>query len=352
MSQKNPDPYSKEGFDSSIKSAVEQSRHGLGLMQEDLYEAVPQRINAASETVTSGRNNTWIVLGRDRPASIGSGYGAQGVNGAGAIDICTGMMAGSRTGPQQSAHSNPNFASDAARIYISSRTDIDDNFALHPGKSENPKVDSTSTKNASGIGIKADGVRIIARSNGIKLVTGKGKFLSGGSEGERNANGQPILPGAAGPIELIAGNDTEAVNLSEILSPPIFEIVKLFWPAGAGGLPNKIEKLQPIPKGDNLVSCLKYMLNIIENLMIKINVLAGLFTEFLAAVPPALAPLPGAIALGIFNAINITRTLTEIILSTTPGAPIGIQAQIDGLQGSYLGPETALYINSRHCRTT
>jgi hypothetical protein len=348
------EPYSTENISKnanfnrsdSVTTSTSGRAVGAGVMNEELFEAIPRRNTAPSETVFSGRNNSWIVLGRDRPASVASGYGGMGVNGAGCIDLCVGMMAGSKTGPLQDVSVNPNFAADAARIYISQKTDIDRNFGLAEGKKEKLREDSTRGK--SGIGIKADGVRIIARENGIKLVTGKGNFLNTGDKGEVNSNGDAIVPNDLGSIELIAGNDTTELALSELLTPAALELVNLFFPIK---LPNKIRKLQPIPKGDNLVYCFKYIMNIIDNLMIKINVMASILSEFMAAVPPAIIPLPGSAPLGAISSAQIFRLLTEVTIGTNP-VNGSIKQQINAVENIYLEPWGQFYINSRHCSLT
>jgi len=84
-----------------------------------------------SEKVYQGSNNTWIVLGRDRPGTEVSGYGGLGDDGAGAIDIVVGRM-GPR--PQCGVWVAPDFFQDAARIHISQKTDIDENFGLATGR--------------------------------------------------------------------------------------------------------------------------------------------------------------------------------------------------------------------------
>ena len=62
---------------------------------------------------------------------------------------------------------NPSFKNDAARIYVSQRTDVDRSLDLPAGNVQSPT-------RRSAVAIKADGVRIVARE-GIKLVTmGKG----------------------------------------------------------------------------------------------------------------------------------------------------------------------------------
>jgi len=354
--KKDRDPYSSEGIDPKLNYNKNNSPTtstdlngrgvGAGLFHQPLFEAVPKRINAPSEHVIAGTNNTWIVLGRDRPASLGSGYGATGVNNAGAIDICAGMMAGSKTGAQQISNVHPNMASDAARIYISAKTDIDENFGLADGKQQKGK--EGSTKGKSGIGIKADGVRIVARANGIKLITGKGNFNNTGVLGEVDSNGNTLVPNDLGSIELIAGNDSTDIALSEIIPEPILAIINAFFPTK---LPNKIQKLQSMVKGQNLVFCFQWLLDIIENLMIKINVLAGIVTQFMIAVPPALIPLPGSAGLAVASAFNVYRLQTEVSLGTNPTGG-SIKQQIDKFDEIYLKEKGQFYINSRHCRLT
>ena len=82
-------------------------------------------------------------------------------------------MAGKAKPPKGSLVGN-SFEADAARIYISELTDIDKNFGVTEGK-------SGEMKDRSGIGIKADGVRIIGRE-GVKIVTGRA-----GGTGEKNS---------------------------------------------------------------------------------------------------------------------------------------------------------------------
>ena len=108
---------------------------------------------------------------------------------------------------------------DAARIYISQRSDIDspEYFNLAAGTVGNPS-------NTSAIAIKADSVRVIGRE-GIKLVTG-GDTYSG-------ASGFLIKDKIPG-IDLIAGNDDSGLEplvkgdkLVEALDKTVEHIQKL-----------------------------------------------------------------------------------------------------------------------------
>jgi len=120
-----------------------------------LSESTPNFIDADCENVINGANNSYIVLGRDRPGSLKDGYGGKGHTGAGAIDLVVGRPGDS----ENKVH--PDFVNDAARIHISQKTDIDDNF----------KLDVTEKAvESSGIGVKADHIRIMGRRS-LKLVT-------------------------------------------------------------------------------------------------------------------------------------------------------------------------------------
>ena len=126
-----------------------------GIGNTVLSEPIVGFINADSEQVIEGPNNSYIVLGRDRPSHLGSGYGGKGHSGAGSIDLVVGRQGK----PTEKTH--PDFLKDSARIHISQKTDIDDNFGI---ETYDRGVQS------SGIGAKADHIRIIGR-NSVKIVT-------------------------------------------------------------------------------------------------------------------------------------------------------------------------------------
>ena len=137
-----------------------------GLMGRKKIEPTPIFRQAECETVYSGQNNCQIVLGRDRPGPIGTGYGGMGASSAASIDMVvgrTGREARNVGDSDVTLVAENDYKSDSARIYISERTDIDVNFGITPGRIGN-------APGRSGIGIKADNIRIIARE-GIKLVT-------------------------------------------------------------------------------------------------------------------------------------------------------------------------------------
>jgi hypothetical protein len=177
-----------------------------GINNGNLIEPVPSYDAAPSEVLIQNQNNAWIVLGRDRPADITSGYGGRGFTTAGAIDIVVGRMASVEGGPDSNSIVANNFFTDAARIHISQQTDVDRNFGL---------VGDVQSVQRSAVGIKADAVRLVGRE-GVKIVTGKAKNIDGvGNDGEKNSQGGAIESIAG--IQLIAGNDLEAEGLEPIV---------------------------------------------------------------------------------------------------------------------------------------
>jgi hypothetical protein len=195
-----------------------------GVDNDILIEPVPKYIEAACEKVIKNGNNSWIVLGRDRPGPRSSGYGGKGDTGAGSIDLCVGRLADkARSFDKSSGEAllvDPDFKVDSARVYISQKTDIDENFGLVAGTVGNSKA-------KSGIGIKADAIRLVARE-GIKLVT---------SESTKNSRG--------GDIQKFVGVDIIAGNVDDIKTN---------------------SDLQPMPKGANLAEALERLTTHVEKL--------------------------------------------------------------------------------------
>lgn len=209
-----------------------------GVGHKSLAEPVPAYFSRPGDLIINSKNlkigddnNTHIVLGRDR-SGLGeynskdkkksqSGYSDN--MGAGAIDIVVGRcapfpVAGKEFGPMYTTFQgqnakdafadvtlngtspegisapHPGYAMDAARIYISQMTDIDENFKI--SKRIRATSDQTTRLPSAGIMIKADKVRMHAR-NDIKIVTG-GNNETYTSMGARNLS--------VGGIHLVAGN--------------------------------------------------------------------------------------------------------------------------------------------------
>jgi len=177
-------------------------------------EVCPNFIQCENEHVIAHDTNAFIVMGKDRPASKISGYGGIGDTQAGSIDMVVGRGGPKPkntvvvSGREEPTFVDPDFGSDAARIHMSQKTDIDKNFGIVAGK-------VGISKARSGIGMKADSIRLVGRE-GIKLVT-RTDF----------ENSQGGSANAVRGIDLIAGNQDEG--------------------------------LQPIPKGKNLQKALTRM---------------------------------------------------------------------------------------------
>ena len=97
------------------------------------------------------------------------------------IDIVVGRMAES---PKDDVYVDPDFEVDAARIYISQKSDIDSYFGLAKG--------SGNSVTRSAIAVKADAVRLISREN-IKIVSGIDSKNSQGGNIESAKYGVDII---------------------------------------------------------------------------------------------------------------------------------------------------------------
>lgn len=193
----------KGDFNKDQKETSQQGNNS-GLANSALYEPVPEFKECQGDVVLNGRNNQWLVFGRDRPGGYKSGYGpGQGDTQAGAIDLVVGRMSphvNSRDRDGSKVRVAPIFnydtfqgkqVCDASRIYISQKTDMDSNFHLVPGR-----IGRSISR--AGIVLKSDGIRIIARDSGIKLVTHSRQLMN--SQGGKSAK-------APSGIDIIAGND-------------------------------------------------------------------------------------------------------------------------------------------------
>ena len=227
-----------------------------GIAGDPKKEPVPNHIKTSTEEVLKNKNNAWVVLGRDRPGARTSGYGGRGDSQAAAIDIVVGRMGADvieYDNGGQAIWVNPDFQKDAARIYISQKTDVDANFnlakgqigsAVGLGEDEFSIIDNSNRKPPSSwkivprsaIALKADGIRLIARE-GIKLVT---------RTDAKNSQGGTVQ-GIQG-IDIIAGNDDK--------------------------------DLQPMVKGDNLQQALERLTHHMDKLNGIVNTLLTHQTSF------------------------------------------------------------------------
>jgi len=327
----------------TVLQSQESSTGPKGMHGQYQIEPVPNYAAAGSENVLQGNNNSFVVLGRDRPGHPGEGYGGQGATQCGMIDLVVGLDGANMRKPRKKEQpedpanaiprqTSPNFFLDAARVYITQRGDIDNYFGLAKGT-------GSSSKNRSAIGIKADHVRIISR-NDIKLVTGKARLRGSGNAGEKNSLGGNIEH--AGKIDFIAGNysDDEEISLLSFLG-------------GDLGFGEPIKKLQPLVKGDNLISFIKELYSILDTMLdlisknnfniIKINNALSLHVhETNVPFGPTSPPMSTAAML-----IPVTAdALKNVATGTVTSFNMGIN------KINYLEPFFPTYLNSRFVNTT
>lgn len=249
-----------------------QGQNGIGT--KPLQEPVPQFFARPGDAIISPTgitpgtdNNTMIILGRDR-SGVGEVDGSVKRNrkyhsgfsdcmAAGAIDIVVGRgapyplnIANSSIGPMYTTKRDipellaerltgvdpnnqgtpfsvphPGYAMDAARIYISQMTAIDEYFHITKKLTQgNGYPNEANIHPASAIMLKSDKVRLHARQD-IKIVTG-------GQNEKVNSQGVDI--NTLGGIHLIAGNEEKSQ--------------------------------QPIPRGDNLVRAFHELSKIVKEL--------------------------------------------------------------------------------------
>ena len=293
---------------SSIGKSASKFTKGAGCGK--LFEPVPTFIKAVCEKVQSGDNNTFIVLGRDRPKSIFSGYGGKGHTGAGSIDIVAGRMGCltpiERTESGTKVSIDPDFVNDAARIYISQKTDIDDNFNIE----EIPGVPHSIARSA--IALKADDVRIFARES-IKLCTAMDPMNSQGGKVQ-----------SVGGIYLIAGEAT-----------------------------SEGDEVQSIAKGESTSNALQAVLTELENLKQTFNGFLEKQMEYNADIanhthisPFYAKPTLPSKVLQWSGQKTSTYHLEKTIMSI-----VGITNNIKATERAYLKKDGQEYVGSRHNKT-
>ena len=262
-------------------------------------------------------NNAFIVIGNDRTDKPHTGYGGKGHTQCDAIDIVVGLGG---TTPKEvdssdgEVKTNPNFFVDAARIYISQKTDVDKNFGVGEfGQSEKKPQNGEETGEKdigkygakSAVAIKADNVRLIGRES-IRLVTG--------TDAKNSQDGDVL---AKSGIEIVAMNDTTT--------------------------------LQPMVLGDNLQTAL---ITIIDNISSLAKIMHG-FSKYQMKMNQAvqnhthvtpffgLPALPSTVAIAggiVCDLESATKTELSILKHLT---------NLQGLKHNFFAESGESFINSR-----
>jgi len=234
-----------------------------GILGTEGPEPIIKYIASTSETVVknSPKGNAYIVLGKDKPIGEISGTGGEGGMGTDAIDIVTGRISSVVYGGKKIKKNmdgqivENNYASDAARVLVSSLTKVDKNFGLVPGR------DGSRAGTCSAVAIKADAVRIIGKSKGVKIVTGRSfAFRGAGPKGETSSRGGRIA--MAPPIELNAGNFEGKAR------PSFLDKIKLQKDT------QEVYHLQGVARGENVRDSIKELSDILGTLIGMIDRMA------------------------------------------------------------------------------
>jgi hypothetical protein len=303
--------FSKRMMDRIENSAKTERLNIEGICNDRKLEPVPSfRIAPCEQFVANGQNNAQIVVGRDRPSELCSGYGGRGDTGAGAIDIVVGRKIPDEGIEDEEGNINyvdNDFTRDAARIYISQKTDIDKNFNIVKGGVGN-------SIERSGVAIKADSVRIIG-NEGIKLVTRVSKS---------NSLGGSVT--AVKGIDLMAGNFKHG--------------------------------LQPLVKGKNLIELLKLMQEDISKLAGMINSLAikqvamdtALATHMHNVIPDPTSPTLFGTMPSLTLAVQCAIDSVAVGVLDMPSHATQIMNSLTS-ESEYLTPGAGKYIASKYNKT-
>lgn len=126
-----------------------------------VYEDVPRLLRREGDMMVAGANNSAILLGRDRPNGIDSGYGSIDSDGsgkgAGSIHLTVGRSS-----------EDPSVLDDRGTVYVSAKTD--------PDLSAGTESIGEKRKAVSGIVMRADCMRISSRVD-FKVSVGKAYLI-------------------------------------------------------------------------------------------------------------------------------------------------------------------------------
>ena len=298
-------PYSSEVGNMTLQERIQAGNSGVnGTL------CIQARVNyeqcASQKILRNPDGNAFITLGKDRNGHTSSGYGGMAHTQCDAIDICVGMGGPKpkQTDRKGSKYwTSPNFFLDAARIYISQKTDVDENFAI--GDVE----DYHRSEAKSAIVLKADNIRLVGRES-LKLVTNSDRRNSQGGE----------IHGWKG-IHLMANNDARG--------------------------------LQPIPKGDNLIKALETLDQNIKKVAQTFQKYVDYQRTFNTAILEHTHNSP-FYYLGIDMSVQIKDPYISNIVNTFGKTDLSImktEVNSAGFQNNFLTENGPNFINSRFNKT-
>jgi len=269
-----------------------------------------------NEKVINSPNGAQIVLGRDEY------YGFLGNSKASSIDLVVGRGSSidSTIRPnKENLFVKSDKKNDAARIFISQKTDLDKLFEM--------PIDNLikTPKACSGIGIKADTIRMISRHN-VKIQAACDKILS-------NELRNPEKVG----IDLISGVPFDGEeNYNEEM-----------------GLVEGRDDMQPIPKGKNLEEALDKIIDLLDSV-------SGVLINFIKLQQQFNNDIGSHTHLETFygnqgiSSIDIIGPLLENNISileesTTDSFEFKVK-YLGSFKDTYLNESSSKYINSKYHR--
>lgn len=176
------------------------------------FEPVPRFSKRPGDAILQGSNNALIVVGEDRTSAPSDRPTNDGY--VGTIDVVAGrgrFVGSDGTVPTgnapptitnsrgfletdknpavnnrkaNAAEGNPDFTNDAARIYVSMKTDGDANFGTAPASLPAPFQSLNEQTGASYVIAKADNVRLIARKDAGHSINGSVRIVKEGAIGD------------------------------------------------------------------------------------------------------------------------------------------------------------------------
>lgn len=295
----------------------------LGLNGNDFSELNPNFKYTNFETKVSGKHDSTIVLGRDR-TGFGTGYGLDGNTSCASIDIVVGRKSSDDTFKiKTDVVNNPDFTTDAARIYISQKTDIDASFGIPDGK-------GGLSEGRSGIALKADAVRIVAREN-LKLIVGTD---------QKNSQGGTINTLCG--IDLIAGNLEDGKRLMMIEDTAELQMFEI----ESGGM-------QPIPKGINTAFALEQLVEKVDKLSAVVSTAGMIVIDYVNRMSfhkhkNLVYEYFGTSELASAEALSASAEAAVKLLQYTIADIKLFRMELTAYKNLHLKPSGVYYINSKY----
>jgi hypothetical protein len=201
---------------------------------DKVIEDVPPRfIRRQGDLVQEGSNKTLLVLGTDRPAGAESGLGHSDADGGGKNTATVHIIAGRKD-------ADPNFKTDSSFIYISQRTNADNNLNL-------PNLvggtTTTPAPNEAAAIIKSDNIRVVFRDSGdVRIVNEAGSSFIVISKDYIDGYVESDVWLDAGGTKFEVHSDRQRVRLGPLadaladLADRLFDAFKLSQSSGTGNL--------------------------------------------------------------------------------------------------------------------